>query len=409
MINLQSAMAGNGVSGVGAASAERLLADVRGLAPSITARRAEIETARRMPLDLVEALRSIGIFRMTVPRSHDGLELDLPAVLDVLAALGRIDGSVAWIAMIAAGIAAIMTMRPREVYDRIYQDGPDVIFAGVAVPGGTARPAGGGWCVTGRWPFASGCQHADSILAFCVMTRDGIPLPGPAPGVPLVQSFYLPANQWQIEDTWYAAGLKGTGSHHVALNNVLIPAENFGDVVGGAPCVPGPLYHGGMMQHLPAFCLAAVSLGMAEGALDEIVQLAQTGRTQVRAARPMRDSEMFQGELGRVEAELRAARAYLEVQAAIHWRRAVTGTLADDPRLRQQASQVGIWVTDTSVGAADACFALAGGSAVYETSPLQHRLRDLHVAAQNSFGQQRHYAEAGELLLNLFPSSSSDA
>jgi indole-3-acetate monooxygenase len=113
----------------------------------------------------------------------------------------------------------------------------------------------------------------------------------------------------------------------------------------------------------------------------------------------MRDSETFQGELGRIAAELRAARAYLQVQAATHWHHALAGTLKDEALLTQ-STQTAIWLATTCVRGADACFALAGSSARYETSPLQRRLRDLHVAAQHFAAQQRHYIKAGKLLLS---------
>jgi indole-3-acetate monooxygenase len=273
------------------------------------------------------------------------------------------------------------------------------------VPSGAAEPLGDGWRVSGRWPFASGCQHADFIFGVCVMTRDGKPVPGPAEGVPLLQAFILPARQWQIEDTWYATGLKGTGSHHVALSSVLVPAANFFSFANAVPCVPGPLYQG-ILQYLAPLNLGAVALGIAEGALDELVELANTGRTQQRAAGPMRDSETFQGEIGRVEAELRAARALLEVQAASLWGHSLAGTLKDEARLQMHANQTGIWVTATCVRAGDACFALGGGSSVYESSPLQRRLRDLHVAAQHAIVQQRHYVGVGKLLLDTSVASS---
>jgi alkylation response protein AidB-like acyl-CoA dehydrogenase len=92
------------------------------------------------------------------------------------------------------------------------------------------------WRVSGRWPFASGCQHADWILGFCIMTRDGKPLAGPTEGAPLLRGFVLPARHWQIEDSWRAAGLKGTGSHHIALGDALVPAANFFDPSRGVDC-----------------------------------------------------------------------------------------------------------------------------------------------------------------------------
>jgi indole-3-acetate monooxygenase len=137
------------------------------------------------------------------------------------------------------------------------------------------------------------------------MTEGGEPLPGQG-GMPVVRGFFLPARHWQIEDTWYVAGLKATGSHHIALKDAVVPAENFFDFPGGVPCLPGPLYQS-IRQLLPLL-QGAFAVAMAEGALDELVGLANTGRQQLRAAVPMRESETFQGELGRVTADLRAAR-----------------------------------------------------------------------------------------------------
>src|ERR1700680_3330257 len=143
-------------------TSSRLLADIRRTAPMIAARAAEIEAARRVPLDLVETLRSIGVFRMLAPKSHGGLELDLPAAVEILTALARIDGSVGWCATITGGASIVAALLPPQTYEQIYRNGPDVILAGSATtPGGTAEAAPGGWRVNGRWPFGSGCQHAD--------------------------------------------------------------------------------------------------------------------------------------------------------------------------------------------------------------------------------------------------------
>jgi alkylation response protein AidB-like acyl-CoA dehydrogenase len=380
-------------------TAQGLLADIRELAPHVTSRAAEIETGRRIPPDLVEALRSIGVFRMFVPQSHGGLELDLPSALEVIGALGRLDGSLGWTAMIGAGSAIFVPYLPRETYDQVYQNGPDMIIAASAQPAGTAEAVPGGWRINGRWPFMSGCQHADWILGFCIVSEGGKPLPGPAgeDGPPMLRGFMLPARDWQIEDTWYVAGLKGTGSHHVTLRDTLVPAANSFDPVNGGRCQPGPLYQA-VLQLIPLFH-SAFAVGIAEGALDELVELANTGRQQQRAAVPMRNSEMFQYELGRIEAELQAARAFCQVQAGSHWHHALAGTLNNEALLAQ-GTQTAIWITATCVRAVDACFATGGGSALYESSPLQQRMRDLHVAAQHVGVQQRHYVNSGKLLLD---------
>jgi alkylation response protein AidB-like acyl-CoA dehydrogenase len=387
---------GIAAASTGTATAERLLADVRKLAGGITARAAEIEAGRRIPLDLVEALRSIGVFRMFVPRSHGGLELDFPEGLEIIAALGRVDGSVGWTAMIGSTVALLPVLLPRETYDQIYRDGPDVIFAGSGQPLGTAEAAGDGWRVNGRWPFASGCQHADWIGGCCIMTRNGEPLPGPAEGMPLVQAFVLPARHWRIEDTWHAAGLKGTGSHHIALADTAVPAANFCDFPVGTPCLPGPLY--AAMPQFSFLAHGAVNVGIAEGALDELVKIAATRRLQPGAV-PMRDSELFRAELGRIDAELKAARALLEVQAKSQWRHALAGTLQDKVHLTH-GKQTAAWIAATCVRATDACFALGGAGALYDGSPLQRRLRDSHAASQHAAAQQRNHVDAGALLLS---------
>jgi alkylation response protein AidB-like acyl-CoA dehydrogenase len=372
-----------------------ILAGIRELSPEITVRSAEIEAARRIPPDLVDRLKSLGLFRMFVPRSHGGLELALPAGLAVISALARIDGSVGWTAIIASGAAIFAGLAQRETYDRIYRNGPDVPICGSSQPAGTAEPVAEGWRINGRWPLASGCMHAGWIAGFCFVTADGKPVVD-AQGRPRVRGVVLPAQDWEIEDSWHAAGLKGTGSHHIVLKDALVPEVNLFDLEGGVPCVPGPLYPA--VRHLLPLFHATFSVGMAEAALVELVALARTGRQQYQAATAMQKSEVFQSELGRIYAEIRAAQAFLQAQVASHWNHALTGTLNDEALLIE-GTQTAVWIASTCIRVADACFALAGSSAIYETSPLQRHLRDLHVAGQHAIAQQRQYVGAGKLLL----------
>jgi alkylation response protein AidB-like acyl-CoA dehydrogenase len=376
-------------------ASETILAGIRELSGEIAARSAEIEAARRIPPDLVDRLKSLGLFRMFVPRSHGGLELPLPAALAVISALARIDGSVSWTSIVASGGALFSTLAQRETYDRIYRNGPDVPICGSSQPGGTAEPVAEGWRINGRWPLASGCMHAEWIAGFCVVAADGNPVVD-AQGQPRIRGVVLPARDWEIEDSWHAAGLKGTGSHHIALKDALVPEVNLFDLDGGAPCVRGQLYP--VVRHVLPLLHAAFSVGMALGTLDELAALARTGRQQYQAASPMQKSEVFQFELGRVYADVRAAQAFLQAQVASHWNHALAGTLNDEALLIE-GTQAAVWIASTCIRVADACFALAGSSAIYETSPLQRRLRDLRVAGQHAVAQQRQYVGAGKLLL----------
>jgi alkylation response protein AidB-like acyl-CoA dehydrogenase len=380
----------------GSLTAKSLLRVIQELGPAINARALEIETSRRIPADIVEILKRAGIFRMFVPQSYGGLELDLPTGLEILVELSKIDSSVGWNAMTSSNGSLFAPFLPKQTYEHIYHNGPDVIFGGASQPVGTAEEArADGRLVSGCWPFSSGCQYADWIAGFCVSISNGKPLLSEA-GRPQIQAAWLPAREWQIEDTWHAAGLRGTGSHHVVLKNKSVPVSNFSDLERGTPFLSGPLY-AALPQFLPLLH-AAIALGIAEALVSNLIDLASTGRRQVQSPVPMRDSEIFQFELGRVVADLRAARAFFRAQSASHWRHAVAGTCVGEGLLAE-SSQAAVWTTTTCVRVADVCFALAGGSAVYENSPLQQRLRDLHVAGQHARLQQRHYVSAGEQLL----------
>jgi alkylation response protein AidB-like acyl-CoA dehydrogenase len=376
---------------------DRLLTDILGLAPDIASRAGEFETARCIPLDLVARLRSVGIYRMLVPGSHGGLELDLPSALDICSALARIDGSVGWTAMIGSGSTLFAPLLPRDTYERIYRNGPDVIVAGSTAPFGKAEAVPGGWRVSGRWPFASACQHADWLAGFCIMSKDGQPIPGER-GQPLVRAVLLPAENWRIEDTWDAAGLKGTGSHDIVLVDKTVPEANFFSFES-PPCLPGPLYRT-VPYCLPLF-LGAVGVGIAGGALDDLVKFAGAGRRPLRSTVPMHASEVFQHDLGRIDADLKAARSFLGVQAASHWRHAQAATLRGEGLLTEGV-QAGIWIVETCSRIADACFSLGGGAALYAHSPLQRRMRDLHAAAQHARIHQREYLACGKAVLGRY-------
>jgi alkylation response protein AidB-like acyl-CoA dehydrogenase len=375
-------------------AADRMLAEITALAPTIAARAGEAEAAGRIPADIWQTLKSVGVFRMTTPKTYGGMQLDYPAVARVLQAITRIDGSIGWVCTLASGGALFLPLLARETCEKMYCNGPDLFCAGSSQPGGIAELEADGWRVNGRWPFASGCQDADWIAAACVLTQSGKPIQGPAGGVRLV---CLPASCWQIEETWRASGLRATGSHHIVLRDIPVSSANLMDLASTHPCEPGPYYsapgHFAVLAHGP------ITLGLAEGALDDIITMALSGRQQSRASVAMRDSEIFQYELGRVQAEFRAAQVLLEAQVANYWRHALAGTLNSETLL-VEGIQAAIWITEACVRVVRRCFALAGGAAVYESYPLQRRLRDIEVAAQHAAVQQRYYVRAGKLLLS---------
>jgi alkylation response protein AidB-like acyl-CoA dehydrogenase len=378
--------------------ATRLLAAVRDLAPDIAARAEEIEGRRRVPDDIVDALRRIGVFRMLVPDSHGGLALSVPEVVPVLEALSAADSSVGWVAMIGVASQMFCTRLAKATYDRVYADHPDVVVVGVGTPVGRAEKIDGGYRVTGRWPFASGCQNAQWIVGYCVIYKDGeTVMSGDGP---LTRFFILPAERWRIEETWQASGLTGSGSHHVVLENLDTSDASAFDLIHGTSCVPGP-FEAAVTPFVPILH-AAVAVGIAASAVADLASMASASRRQLFAATDLRDSPVFQHEFGRIGAELRAARALLEIQDASHWRRAAEGTL-DGKADFAESLQTSAWIHAACTGVVSACYTLGGASVVLNTSPLQRRLRDIHAAKQHVFAQERFYASAGAHQLGFPP------
>lgn len=374
-----------------------LIAKIHELTPAIAARAEEIETVRRIPADIAEQLRQIGVFRMMTPRSHGGLELDYPSILDVLIELAIIDGSLGWTSMLGAGHVPHLALLPRASFDTLFADGPDVILAGSAAPAGSGEIVPGGYRVTGRWPFASGCQNATVLFAGFVVTKDGKPVMTPGSSRPYATHAVLPSDDWIIEDTWRVAGLKGTGSHHIRLESVFVPVERTFRYQDAA-CVDGPLYQSPL--HMIPLLHDAPAIGIAEAALRDLVALAATGKRQLLATEAMRDSAVFQTELGRALADLRAARAAHEVQARTLWQAALAGEVQlSNMELLTDCFHTATWVTTTCVRVVDACYALGGGSALYDSSPLQRRLRDIHAASQHVAAQIAAHTRAGAMLL----------
>jgi alkylation response protein AidB-like acyl-CoA dehydrogenase len=142
--------------------AARLFAEIDALAAQITAGAGSAEAGRRVPADIMTRLGGAGLFRLSVPKSHGGLEVDFPTTLEVIRRLSRLDGSLGWLASVRGASPTFLPLLPRESYDALMADGPDVLLSGIGQPAGRAEAVPGGWRVSGSGPFASGCY--DSTL-----------------------------------------------------------------------------------------------------------------------------------------------------------------------------------------------------------------------------------------------------
>jgi alkylation response protein AidB-like acyl-CoA dehydrogenase len=224
------------------------------------------------------------------------------------------------------------------------------------------------------------------------MMENGSPIDAPHGPGPMIRTCLMPAEQWEIRDTWHTFGLRGTGSHHVALTDVFVPDANFFEFPFGASFAGEPIF--GKFPEILVLAHGAVAVGIAEGAIMDLVELAATGVKQMYMTAPLAETERFKEGLARFDAELMAARALLETQVTRIWRNPER-SMAKDLSGMAEPLQAVVWIHSACVRVAEGCFELAGSRAVYENSSLQRRLRDLRVAGQHMAVSQRHYVTAG--------------
>lgn len=376
--------------------ATTLLGAVRDLAPTIAARIDEIEAGRRVPPDLLAQLKAAGLLRMFVPRSHGGTELELRAGLEVLEALARVDGSTAWTIMIGAETPQVLALLPRARFDQIYAAGPDVVLAGGSNVQGEAHVEEGGYRVTGKWAFSSGCEHADWLFGNCVVIENGAPRAGAAPGVPELRGMVFPAAAGHVIDTWRVLGMRGTGSHDVAVESRFVPAHDSLDLFGGLPSIAGPNFVAPVL-HILAH-MAAVAVGVAQGALDEVTALARGGKKRLFARASLAESQPFQIHLGRAEMDVAAARGLVRATCDEFWAACVADPAAV-PAIVPRLSAMLAWVAETAARAVDVCYRAGGGGAARDASPLQRRFRDIHTLTQHAAAAEGFLGQAGALRL----------
>jgi len=376
----------------------QLVEAARSLAMTCCAHAATAEAERRVPTELVEEMRRIGVFAMLMPRPLGGSETDPLAVLDVIETLSAGDGSAGWCAMIGATTNATAAYLPVAGAREIFR-GSSTIVGGTFNPQGRAAPVDGGFRLTGRWPYGSGVEHSDWMAAAClVLGPDGQPALS-AEQRPLARLALFSTADVEVHDTWHTAGLRGTGSHDFSVENLFVPESH-------TTTFDFPVWPDGPLWRMPPFTvmfppMAAVPLGIARAAIDEVVALAPT-KTPYRSTRLMADRDMVQVAVARAEALTRSARAFLREAVAEVWSAAQHGTpvTLDQRAMCRLAS---VHAARAATEAVDLCFEAAGGSAVYVTSGLQRHLRDVHTAGQHVVLAASGYETVGRVMLGRPP------
>jgi indole-3-acetate monooxygenase len=364
----------------------------RKLAPQIRSCADEIEAERELPRPLFEALADAGIFHMALPASIGGLEVDLPTYTQVIEELGKADASTGWCVNQYATYASRM---PRELARKIWIDPPRAVVANTPAATAKAVVVPGGYRVTGRQGFSTGCRHATWVAAHAQIIENGqVRMEGNAPET---RYMFVPVGEAQLLDTWHVRGMRGTGTHHFAVDNVFVPADR--TVLSAT----APLLEDRPLYRIPRTLLfasgdASVAFGMARSCMNAFMDLAGA---KVPRAMPalLRDQSMVQVMIGQCEAWLRTGKAFLNEAVREMWAAASANTITLDHRANLRlATTHGIRLSAQIV---DAIYSAAGATAVYEDNVLQRYFQDIHVITQHMQSRLSHYELVGQYWLGL--------
>ena len=376
-------------------NANQIRARATGLLSDIQERSAEIEAARRLPTDLVTALKRAGVFRMPIPRSWGGPEMTPREQVDIIELLSAADPSVGWCVMIGSDAGYYSAFLDDAVGRSLWPE-LDAVTAGWTTPAGRARRDGDDFVVDGRWSFGSGCTHADVIIAGCVIFDGDRPQQLPN-GLPDARIVVAPADAWTIHDTWFTTGLAGSGSSDYSVQGLRVPVEHTFSLLEPQQR-PGPLYS------FPGMFFANMSgvpLGLARRAIDITLSIARD-KVIMPMKVPMRDLPRIRLAVSHAETMYGAARAYVYDALDRVWAELQdAGALGPSTRVQLSLSRTNAFRMAREV--AQLMVDTVGTQAIYSSSPLDRLLRDAITMNQHIIAQDRLLEVIGGLALGQEP------
>lgn len=371
----------------------------RRIGPAVAAVADEIESTQEIPEPVLTALHDSRLFRMLLPRSAGGDEVEPWTYLRAVEEVARHDGSVGWNIFVANSSALIAPFIPLATARTIYGDPRGLISWGP--PGRhTAIAAPGGYRVTGEWHFASGSRQANWMGAHCRVVEPDGSLRLNRFGRPTVRTLLMPKAQTTPIRDWHTLGLRGTASEGYSVRDVFVAEEFTG--TREDPTLRrdhGPL-HAFTMQGLYATGVAGVAIGIARAMLDALVELA-TEKAPRNLGR-MADDPLVQDEVARLEAMLGGGRAFLVEMLKEAW------DSADDieplaPRQRARVRLGCSHAIQSAIEVADRVYKVAGTSAIFLGTPFERRFRDMHTLSQQIQSRDAHFQAVGRVLFNGDP------
>ena len=363
------------------------------LAAMVSAVTDEIDEQRRIPVEVSDEISDRGFFRLLIPKSLGGAELEHPDFRRIVRIFAEADASVGWCINQNNVFSTNSVRVPPETADEIWTVQRNVVTNGPPMPHTRAEVVDGGYRLSGRWNFSSGYPHATWLAALTPVYEPGATEPTE------MRTMLLPKEQADLVDVWHVGGLRGTGSQGFAIEDLFVPAARSYPPTATSR-EPGPLY---VIPTTLLFCsgFATVALGAARAGLDAAIDLV-TGKTQQGRESPMRYESTTHRMVGQAEATWNSARAFLEEAAGAMWQGAkinldltveerVAVRLASTHAIRESARVV------------DIAYTLCGSSAIFVVNPIQRRFQDVHALTQQIQGRPTHYDTAGQYFLGLEP------
>ncbi len=385
----------------GRIEADEWVARARALAPSVEQCRDEGEQQRRLPRPLFDAMRDAGLFHLWVPRAYGGAEVDIATMVRVTEEVSRQDGAAGWNVMIGANTAILWGFMNERAARGIFDADPNSVIAGtILASAGRAKIVPGGYRIGGRWPLASGCHHANWMVTACfIYGEDGKPKLGPD-GAPQPNAFFVPIGDCEILDTWYSAGLRGTGSHHFQCTDIFVPEDFHFASVGAPPVQRGPLYST-QIPNVWGPNVSAVALGIARDAIESFVALAGDKKPS-RMNSLLAQQDVVQHKVGQAEGLLRSGRAFLMETIGDMWALMSAGKPVP-PELAALNRLACATAVQNAIAATDLMFGAAGATSIYATSRLERCFRDVHMVSQHGVVGPTNIIFAGRSILGLTP------
>ena len=394
---------------------ERLPADVEAqapvqaaaaLRPVIRAYHDELEREQRLPKALVERFHAAGFYRLVRPRELGGLQADPLTYLRTVELLSEASGSVGW-NLCNNNIAQLVTLGlPDAGIREIYAPGGDVAVAGTAVQGGgRAVPVDGGYRVTGRWPFGTGCQESPWMLgSFQILDGDQLRLSPDGASVYWRGVFHRAETQI-VAGSWDVSGLRATGSFDWTVDDVFLP-ERRTMVHAGVPLDNQWSHWPGLSYALPAQAWvgphhSAVITGIARAGIDALIELAVEKTPRGRTGR-LCDNPQVQDAIGRADAILNAGRAYRSATITEVWNTIAAG---EDTTLEQRARcrLAAVHAADCAREAMDLVYRQGGSTSYRRESRLAECWRDLQVVGQAVTLMPEWYPMGGRVFMKMDP------